>query len=84
MHVDAESAAIDLRNPQVHEVDQFFGEAALLKLGVHPAEGLETLGRSLGVVDPVTHLRTSLVVERPIVPCLGPVERTMIRIRSRP
>jgi hypothetical protein len=44
-----------MRNPQVDEIDEFFLEAAALKMNVHPAEGLVSCGRSLGVVDAIAH-----------------------------
>jgi hypothetical protein len=71
VHVDAEGAAIDLRNPQIDEIDQFLRQAAFLKRGVHAAEGLEALGRSLGVVDAVAHGGVLVSLKASIVLHLG-------------
>jgi hypothetical protein len=40
VHVDAERAAVDLRHPQVHQIDQFPGETALLQRAINGAERL--------------------------------------------
>ena len=53
MHVDAERASIDLRNPQVDEVDQLRREAGFLYVNVYAAESLVSAGRGLSVVDTI-------------------------------
>src|SRR5262249_49360122 len=55
MHIDAEGAAIYLRNPQIHKMDQFFWQAAILQDGVYPAKSLVSFRRSLGVVHANAH-----------------------------
>ncbi|MNG19190.1 hypothetical protein D3C84_1033230 [compost metagenome] len=55
MHVDAKRAAVDLRDPQVNQIDQLGGQAALLQITVDVAEGLVTLWGGAGVVDSMSH-----------------------------
>ncbi|MNP25146.1 hypothetical protein D3C76_1179410 [compost metagenome] len=55
MHVDAKRAAIDLRHPQIDQVDEFGGQIALLQIAVDVAEGLVTFRGSAGVVDSRSH-----------------------------
>ena len=47
MHVDAKGAAVDLRDPQIDEIDQFLRQAAFLDGDIDPAEGLVASGEAL-------------------------------------
>ena len=74
MHIDAIGAAIYLRHPQIHKIDQFFRQAGFLNGDVHPSESLETFGRSLGVVDAIGHdeILSCILLMDSIVLHLGP------------
>jgi hypothetical protein len=59
MHIDAICAAIDLRNPQKHKINEFFWKAAVLQIDVHASESLVACGRHLGVFDTMAHDESS-------------------------
>ena len=47
MHVDAVGAAVDLRDPQIDQIDQVLWKAAFLKIDVDASEGLVASGEAL-------------------------------------
>src|ERR1700761_1558170 len=61
MHIDAIGTPVDLRNPQIDEINQRFWQIALLQRDIYTAKSLVTFWRSLGVVDAITHDKSSLV-----------------------
>ncbi|MCY1427690.1 hypothetical protein D9M71_435480 [compost metagenome] len=55
MHVDTEGTAVDLRDAQIHEVDQLLWQVDVLEGRIHAPESLVAFGRCLGIVDTVGH-----------------------------